>query len=132
MRRSLRYLTPEDDQLLGDLGTRIVYSPGDVLTRSGAPITALYVLRRGTVHVDVPHGAADGVWLAATDVLGEGVLVGADVAAVTIVAETEVHADVVDGRVLGEVLATRPGFASRLLRGVAHSLYERLLRLGAA
>ena len=132
MRRSLRYLTPEDDQLLGDLGTRIIYSPGDVLIRGGAPITALYVLRRGTVRVDVPHGTAEGVWLAATDVVGEDVLVGADAAALTIIAETEVHADVVDGRVLGEVLATRPGFTSRLLRGVAHSLYERLARFGAA
>ena len=43
MQRTLRYLTPEDDQLLGDVGTRLVYSEGDVLVREGAPMTALYV-----------------------------------------------------------------------------------------
>jgi CRP-like cAMP-binding protein len=126
-----RYLSPEDDQLLGDLGTRLVYSPGDVIVREGVAIGALYVLRRGRSRLerrDEPDGDALG-WLTAIDYVGEGALLGAPVAPFTVVAESEVHADMVDARVLGEVVATRYGFAARLYRSVAFKLHERLARV---
>lgn len=128
MSPTLRYLTPEDDQLLGDLGTRLVYSAGDVLVREGSPMTTLYVLRRGTLRLE-RRGRQDDdavAWLGPTDVVGEGAVLGADEATLTVVAESEVHVDVLDRRVLGEIVATRPGFAARFFRGVAHALHERL------
>ncbi|MCW5891219.1 MAG: cyclic nucleotide-binding domain-containing protein [bacterium] len=114
--------------MLGDLGTRLVYSAGDVLVREGAPATSLYVLRRGTVRLE-RRGRQDEAalaWLGPADVVGEGAVLGAAEAALTAVAESEVHVDVLDTRVLGEVVATRPGFAARFFRGVAHALHERL------
>lgn len=130
MARPLRYLTPEDDQLLGDLGTRLVYSEGDVLVREGAPNTALYVLRRGTVRLERRGRLEDDAlaWLGPTDVLGEGAVLGGEDAALTAVAESEVHVDLLDTRALGEMVATHPGFAARFFRGLAHALHERLGR----
>jgi CRP-like cAMP-binding protein len=130
----LRYLSPEDDQLLGDVAMRLVYSAGDVILREGTPSGALYVLRRGCTRLESreqPEPIAIG-WLSAIDILGEGALLGSSVAPLTIVAESEVHADVVDARVLGELVATRYGFAARLYRSVAFALYERLVRLSRA
>jgi CRP-like cAMP-binding protein len=126
--RTLRFLTPEDDQLLGDLATRLVYSPGDVLVREGKAVDALYVLRRGTVRLERRgrHDEAALAWLGPTDVLGEAAVLGGEEAPLTAVAESEVHVDVLDSRVLGEAVATRPAFAARLFRGVAHALHERL------
>jgi CRP-like cAMP-binding protein len=127
----LRYLSPEDDQLLGDLGTRLVYSPGDVIVREGASTGALYVLRRGRIRLERRNELErDAIgWLTAVDYVGEGALLGAPVAPLTVVAESEVHADVLDGRVLGEVMATRYGFAARLYRSVASALHERVTHL---
>jgi CRP-like cAMP-binding protein len=128
VQRTLRYLTPEDDQLLGEAGTRLVYSEGDVLVREGAPMTALYVLRRGIVRLERGGRQEDDAlaWLGPNDVLGEGAVLGSDEAALTAVAESEVHVDVVDQRVLGEIVAAKPGFAARFFRGLAHALHERL------
>lgn len=128
---SPRYLSPEDDQLLGDLGTRLVYSPGDVIVREGVATGALYVLRRGRIRLERRDDAdRDAIgWLTAIDFVGEGALLGTPVTPFTVVAESEVHADMVDARVLGEVVATRYGFAARLYRSVAFTLYERLVRV---
>ncbi len=128
---SLRYLSPEDDQLLGDLGTRLVYSPGDVIVREGVATGALYVLRRGRVRLERRDDAERDAfgWLTAVDFVGGGALFGAPIAPFSVVAESEVHADMVDACVLGEVVATRYGFAARLYRSVAATLYERLVRV---
>ena len=129
--RSLRYLTPEDDQLLGDVGTRLIYSPGDVLVRAGTPLGTLLVVRRGTVRIHVGDDPESEpiCRLPAVDLIGEGVLLGAPTAPLTAIAESELQADVLDGRVLEEIIATRPGFAARLFRAVAHALHVRLTRL---
>lgn len=129
MSPTLRYLTPEDDRLLGDLATRLVYSAGDVLVREGTRATAVYVLRRGTVRLERRGRHREDAalaWLGPADVVGEGAVLGEEDAALTAVAESEVHADVLDGRALGEIVATRPGFAARFFRGIAHALHERL------
>jgi len=129
--RSLRYLTPEDDQLLGDVGTRLVYSAGDVLVRAGTPLGTLLVLRRGIVRIQTGDDPEIGpiCRLPAVDLIGEGVLLGALTASLTAVAESEIQADVLDGRVLEEIIATRPGFAARLFRAMAHALHVRLTHL---
>lgn len=126
--RTLRYLTPEDDRLLGELGTRLVYSEGDVLVREGMPIDTLYVLRRGTVRLERRGRQEEAAlaWLGPTDVFGEDAVLGGEEAALTAVAESEVHVDVLDTRVLGEIVAARPAFAARFFRGVAHALHARL------
>jgi CRP-like cAMP-binding protein len=131
VRPSLRYLTPEDDQLLGDLGTRLVYSPGDVIVRAGSPFRLLFVLRRGTVraHFEDDDHADGGCRLPAVDLLGVGALLGEPTATMSVVAESEVQADALDLRLLEDVIATRPGFAARLFRGMAHVLHVRLGRL---
>jgi hypothetical protein len=63
------------------------------------------------------------------DLLGVGALLGEPTATVSVVAESEVQADALDLRLLEDVIATRPGFAARLFRGMAHVLHTRLGRL---
>lgn len=131
VRSSLRYLTPEDDQLLGDVSTRLVYSPGDVIVRAGSPFRTLLVIRRGTVCVQPSEDGDDGAVcrLHAVDLLGIGALLGTPKATLDAVAESEVQADALDLRLLEDVIATRPGFAARLFRGLAHVLHVRLGRV---
>jgi CRP-like cAMP-binding protein len=129
---TLRYLTFEDDQLLGDLATRLVYSPGDVLVRSGAPLRTLFVLRRGIVRIHAGDtGSDDDVLsrLSAVDLVGEAALLGESKASFTVVADSEVQADVLDVRLIQDVVAVRPGFAARFFRGISHLLHGRLARL---
>jgi CRP-like cAMP-binding protein len=130
VRPCLRYLTPEDDQLLGDLAVRVAYSPGDVIVRAGSPFRTLLVLRRGTVRVRAEDEADDGAGcrLPAVDILGVCALLGEPNATMSIVAESEVQADALDLRLLDDIIATRPGFAARLFRGMAHVLHTRLAR----
>jgi CRP-like cAMP-binding protein len=132
--RTLRYLTAEDDQLLGELATRVVYSAGDVLLPDGQDVDVLFVVRRGTVRLDTraddrPHTLA---WLSAPEVLGEGAFLGASATPFAVVADTEVHADMIGGRVLNETLSTRAAFAARLHRSIAFALQQRFLRLAFA
>ena len=62
-------------------------------------------------------------------IFGEGTLLGDERARISIVAEDEVRADVVDGVVIRELMAARPDFATRLFRSVASALVERMARL---
>jgi CRP-like cAMP-binding protein len=130
VRSSLRYLTPEDDQLLGDVSTRLAYSPGDVIVRAGSTFRTLLVVRRGSVSVHAGDDHEDDTVcrLEAVDLVGIGALLGTPTATMTVVAESEVQADALDLRLLEDVIASRPGFAARLFRGLAHVLHVRLGR----
>ena len=62
-------------------------------------------------------------------IFGEGTLLGDERARISIVAEDEVRADVIDGVAIRELIAARPDFATRLFRSVASALVERMSRL---
>lgn len=122
------HLTPRDAALLGRLGLRLVYSAGDVLYRAGAELEALLIVHRGTVRLQLGEGtdAEPLLWLPAPGIVGEGLLFDAGAASLTAVAETEIAADVVDRRVLAELLGTRRALRERLLLSCGRLLHLRL------
>jgi len=131
MHHSLGFLTPEDETLLSLRGMRLRYSPGDAIIRAGAVVSGLCVIREGRVRLELNDrtGPAALALIEPGHILGEGALFGEECARFSVVAEDEVHADVVDGRVINELVAHSPDFATRLFHSLARSLLERLTRV---
>lgn len=107
------------------------YSPGDVLLRAGASSGDVIVLRSGRVRLERHDrtGSDALAWIDAVHVFGEGCLLGGGALALSVVADDEVEADVIDASRLRELMDARPAFAIRLLRAIAGALHERVSRL---
>jgi CRP-like cAMP-binding protein len=110
---------------------RLRYSPGDAIIRAGAVVSGLCVIWEGRVRVELNDrtGPAALALIEPAHIFGEDALLGEEPARFSIVAEDEVHADVIDGRVIRELVAGCPAFATRFFRSLASLLFERLSRI---
>jgi CRP-like cAMP-binding protein len=131
MTRPLQFLTRDDETLLRKRGTKLRYSPGDAIIRAGTPVTGLCVVWEGRVRMELNDrtGEAALVRIDPAHIFGEDALLGDQRARISVVAEDEVQADVVDGRVIRELVAAYPEFGTRLFRALASALFERLSRM---
>lgn len=130
MPTTLPYLTPDDEHALLARATRLTYSPADTILRKGAPVGALFLIRKGTVHMELRDDATVAIArLEPGDVFGEVALLGERHAAASYVAVDEVEAEMIDGDTIEALVSVRPDFAARLFRSLAHVLAHRFRSL---
>lgn len=123
-----RFLIRDDLRLLEEKTQRWQLDAGSVLLREGNPVEGLYILRQGVLRVEKDHRGESLV----LDRLEEGEFVGvmsfldATPIHASIVAETPVEVDFIDGHTLHALLASVPGFPTRFYHSLAVLLAERL------
>jgi len=131
MTRPLEFLSDDDEVLLRSTGMQLRYSPGDAIIKAGTAVPGLFVVWHGRVRIELNDrsGLEALAFIEPAHIFGEGTLLGDERARISIVAEDEVRADVIDGVAIRELIAARPDFATRLFRSVASALVERMSRL---
>jgi CRP-like cAMP-binding protein len=131
VRGVLRYLTEDDEEVLLASATRLAYSPGDVIVRGGGSVPAIFVLRSGRARVvlEGPTNGAPLVRLAPGDVFGESLLLPDEASCLAVLADDEVSADLIEGRAIEMLVASRPGFGLRFFRSLAGLLLRRVQQL---
>ena len=131
MSNALPFLTEDDLRLIRSAGIRLHYSRGDALARSGTPIDGMVVVWSGRVRFELNDRRGDAA-LGVIDpvhVIGEGWLLGEEQHRLSVMAAEEVDANVIDGRLLREMVDASPVFAARLFRALASVLADRCVRL---
>ena len=124
-------LTADDEGLLRSSGTPLHYSRGDVLARKDTTMGGLIIVRNGRVRLELNdrRGACALAIMEPIHIIGEGVLLGGEREHLSIFAEDEVEAEVIDGRVLREMVGASPAFAARLFRAIASVLADRCAQM---
>jgi small-conductance mechanosensitive channel/CRP-like cAMP-binding protein len=94
----------------------IIYGPGEIVLRQGDPGDSLYVVRAGSVAVQI--GAADArrevATLASGQFFGEMSLMTGESRAATVVAKTDCECYIVDKEAFQEILVERPELAGTI------------------
>jgi CRP-like cAMP-binding protein len=128
---ALPFLTPDDEGLLRSAGTRLHYSRGDLLARKGTPVGGMVIVRDGRVRFELNdrRGACALAVMEPVHLIGEGTLLGGEREHLSVFAEDEVDAEVIDGRLLREIVDGNSGFAARLFRAIASALADRCAQM---
>jgi CRP-like cAMP-binding protein len=94
----------------------IIYGPGEVVLRQGDPGDSLYVVRSGSVAVQLGASAARKTvaTLAAGQFFGEMSLMTGESRAATVVAKTDCECYIVDKEAFQEILDERPELANTI------------------
>lgn len=123
-----RFLIRDDLHLIEEKAQRWQLATGQVLLREGSPVEGLFILRQGTLRVEMDH-RGEAVVLDRLEV-GEfvGVMSFLDATPIhaSIVADTPCELDFIDGLTLHSLLASVPGFSTRFYHSLAVLLAERL------
>jgi CRP-like cAMP-binding protein len=120
----LEYLTKNDWALLGDHAEPVELKAGATLIRESLPIENVFVIRNGTVSIQVA-----GKKIAS---LGEGAICGemgfleGRPASASVVADSDLVADRIPALKLRELFETFPTLGLRFYRSVAMNLSKRL------
>jgi len=120
----LKYLTLDDRALITEASTRVWFGHNDVVIQQGQTRPALMTVCAGVARVEV-----DGVpisLLGAGAIVGEMSFVGNTTASATVIADTYLGVDVIEGEFLHNLIASVPGFASRFYNSIALLLSHRL------
>ena len=121
----LEYLTKNDWMLLTDHATSVESGHGVALIREGQPIDSVFIIRRGTVVVQVRGKTIASLGEGA--ICGEmGFLEGKPASASVLVESDTVVADRVPATKLKELFDTFPTLGLRFYRSLALNLSKRL------
>src|SRR5438105_3999189 len=120
----LEYLTANDWILIGDHAQSKTFRPGQMLIRAALPTDAVYVIRRGTVRIEV--GGKVITTLSPGSVCGEMGFLENRPASASVVAESEVEADRIPADKLRDIFDTFPSVGHRFYKSVALNLSRRL------
>jgi hypothetical protein len=95
---------------------QVVFGPGEVILRQGEPGDSLYVVRRGSVAVQIGvQGASkDVAALGEGDFFGEMSLMTGALRTATVVAKTDVECHVVDKEAFQEIVREKPDLAGTI------------------
>ncbi len=125
---SFGFLTPDDQRLLGAKAEQAAYHRGDVLLAEGTQARKLFLIRQGYVRIE--HTAkGQGIAVARLgpgQVFGEMSFLEGTGATASVIAEDDVHAEIVDGAYLDTLLRSDPGFAARFYQSLAVAMAQRL------
>jgi len=112
--------TPEELALIGSKITQINVKAGDVLASEGRAGHEFVVIEEGQAKVRI--GSHDVATLGPGDFFGEVALLDDGPRTATVVAETDVVADVIGHSEFDELVTSVPQLAKRLLVGLARRL----------
>jgi CRP-like cAMP-binding protein len=124
----LSALSPGQARLLIDQGEWIEPRAGEMLTREGQPVDALYFLARGTGAVLVDNAIVGRVGIG--DIIGEAVLAGpaATASATVRLAEDNCRLWFIPAARLSQFLAAQPAIAAELDKATIAALRDKLER----
>ena len=127
----LAELTDDDRALLHRLAQRRTVAAGEAIIRRGDRPQALYLLEEGTASVQIerPGRASEVTRVTEGALLGEMSLVSGDPASATVVAVRHCRVAEVSAEALRAHGQVDPTFTTRLYRGLARVMGERLRRM---
>lgn len=123
----LEYLTANDWALLRSKSRNVSFHKGEFIIPISSRPTALFVLKKGTAVVEVIRGNVIAR-LAPGDICGEMAFVENNVASASVVAETEIEAEVFDLSEIKAIFSSYPHVEARFYKSLAVLLSQRLRR----
>ena len=125
MHHSLKYLTLDDRALIIESSYRVMYKRNEVVISQGEDLKqALLTISSGIARVTL--NGITLIRLGAGAVLGELSLSDRSRAIATVIADTDLGIDVIEGDQLNCFLSSVPGFATRFYASLALVLSQRL------
>ena len=121
----MKYLTENDWALLRSKSSRMTYAAQQLIVAVNSRPTALFVLVRGSVTIEVQRGTPIAR-LSPGDIFGEMAFVEDSVASASVVAETEAEVDAIDVNDIKEVFNLYPHLEARFYKSIALMLSQRL------
>src|SRR5215471_7140211 len=123
----LEYLTANDWALLRSKSRTASFHKGEFIIPISSRPTALFVVKKGTAVVEVIRGNVIAR-LAPGDICGEMAFVENNVASASVVAETEIEAEVFDLSEIKAIFSSYPHVEARFYKSLAVLLSQRLRR----
>jgi CRP-like cAMP-binding protein len=121
----LKYLTENDWRLLRSKARRLTFRPQEIIIAVNARPSALFVLERGSVSVEIIRGTAIAK-LSVGSIFGEMAFVEDSVASASVVAETETEVDALDLNDVKDIFTSYPHLEGRFYKSIALLLSQRL------
>jgi CRP/FNR family transcriptional regulator, cyclic AMP receptor protein len=103
-------------------GERRTYKAGEVIFRSGDPGEELFVVRDGTIAIEVNGTIVER--LGSSDIFGEMALVEAKPRSATVIAETDCEVVPISEKQFLNMVEYAPSFSLAVIRTLAHRLRE--------
>jgi CRP-like cAMP-binding protein len=126
----LEFLTRNDWMLIADNASEATFEAGQELIREACPIDNVYVIRKGSVRVEVAGKAIAQLGVGA--ICGEMGFLEGRPASASVVASSEVQADRIPAAKLREIFETFPTVGHRFFKSIALNLSRRLRDTSAA
>jgi CRP/FNR family cyclic AMP-dependent transcriptional regulator len=126
----LKYLTANDWALLRSKARRLTFAPQEIVIALNSRPSALFVLERGSVSVEIIRGTAIAR-LSAGDIFGEMAFVEDSVASASVVTETETEVDALDLADVKDIFTSYPHLEARFYKSIALLLSQRLRQTSA-
>jgi CRP/FNR family cyclic AMP-dependent transcriptional regulator len=126
----LKYLTANDWALLRSKARRLTFRPQEIIIAVNARPSALFVLERGSVSVEIIRGVSIAR-LAAGAIFGEMAFVEDSVASASVMAETETEVDALDLNDVKDIFTSYPHLEARFYKSIALLLSQRLRQTSA-
>ena len=120
----LEFLTANDWTLIGDYAQTTSFQAEQRLIREAHPIDYVYVIRKGTVRVEV--GGKTIAQLGTGAICGEMGFLEGRPASASVIAEGEVEADRIPTSKLRDIFDTFPSVGHRFYKSIALNLSKRL------
>lgn len=121
----LKYLTANDWALLRSKARRLKFNPQEIIIAVNARPSALFVLARGSVSVEMIRGTTIAR-LTSGAIFGEMAFVEDNVASASVVAETETEVDALDLSDVNDIFTHYPHLEARFYKSIALLLSQRL------
>lgn len=124
----LKFLNPEDWQLVCANPRHLHFSPGDEIIREGSRDQIIYLLRKGTVRVELSRSGRriEVARLSPGEIFGEMAFLEENGASASVTAEDRVEVDAIPGVHLYSLFSSFPGLATRFYQSLAFALSQRL------
>lgn len=123
----LEYLTPNDWALLRSRSHSRFFRKGDVIIAVNSRPNSLFILKKGSATIELARGNAIAK-LVPGDICGEMAFIEDGVASASVVAETEIEADVFDFAQVSEIFLSYPHVEARFYKSLVLLLSRRLRR----
>lgn len=127
-RNPFEFLTKEDLSLLVEKADRVAFRKDELILEEGSRRQAIFIVREGTVRIERTHSGKSVAYvrLGPGEIFGEMSFVENQGASASVVADTDMDVDVVQGHHVNALLASVPGFGTRFYQSLAVTLAHRL------